>query len=179
MEDEMPNRMGLFHVRPVYNQEDDPKEIQEYNNKIENKITSFMVEKNEIACDLLTKLGLRKEEDEIEKFYKANMQELDSEKWLCTLSGKKFKAPEFVRKHIANKFGEKVEEVKLESVFFNNYIKDEKRPKLPTAAPAPKRPAPPPVAPPPTRPADPAYEEESEPQAKRSVKDRLGVAGVK
>ena len=48
---------------------------------------------------------LRKEEDEIEKYVKANMQELDSEKWLCTLSGKKFKAPEFVRKHIFNKFG--------------------------------------------------------------------------
>ena len=183
MEDEMPNRMGLFHVRPVYNQEDDPKEIQEYINKMESKITSFMVEKKEIAGDLLTKLGLRKEEDEIEKFFKANMQELDSEKWLCTLSGKKFKAPEFVRKHILNKFGEKVEEVKLESVFFNNYIKDEKRPKLPTAAPAPKRPAPTPTAPPPApiRPSDPPphYDETEEPPAKRSVKDRLGVAGVK
>jgi len=178
MEDEMPNRMGLFHVRPANTQEDDPKEIQEYITKIESRLTSFMVEKKEIENDLLTKLGLRKEEDEIEKFAKANMQEVDSEKWLCTLSGKKFKAPEFVRKHIFNKFGEKVEEVKLESAFFNNYIKDENRPKLPTASPAPKRPAPPPAAPPPTRPVGPASED-SEPQAKRSIKDRLGVAGVK
>ena len=80
------------------------------------------------------------------------------------------------------KFGEKVEEVKLESAFFNNYITDENRPKLPTASPAPKRPAPPPAAPPLTRPVGPAYEEDSEPQAKRSqrsIKDRLGVAGVK
>ena len=110
------------------------------------------------------------------------MQELDSEKWLCTLSGKKFKAPEFVRKHIFNKFGEKVEEVKLEAAFFNNYIKDEDRPKLPTAAPAPKRPAPPPSAPPPApaRPSDPQpHYEEEEPPTKRSIKARLGVAGVK
>jgi hypothetical protein len=30
------------------------------------------------------------------------------------MSGKKFKGPEFVRKHIFNKHGEKVEEVKME-----------------------------------------------------------------
>ena len=36
------------------------------------------------------------------------------DKWLCPLSGKKFKGPDFVRKHIANKHGEKIEEVKKE-----------------------------------------------------------------
>lgn len=44
----------------------------------------------------------------------ANTQELGKDKWLCPLSGKKFKGPEFVRKHIFNKHGEKVEEVKKE-----------------------------------------------------------------
>ena len=33
------------------------------------------------------------------------------EKWLCPLSGKKFKAPEFVRKHIFNKFHQEVDKV--------------------------------------------------------------------
>ena len=137
LEDVMPNRCGLMHVRPSEVTEDDPKEVMEYITKIETKIDSFVAEKKEIDSDLLVKLGLRKEEDEIEKFMKANMQEVDSEKWLCTLSGKKFKAPEFVRKHILNKWGEKVDEVKLEAAFFNNYIKDENRPKLPSAAPPP------------------------------------------
>ena len=44
----------------------------------------------------------------------ANTQELAKDKWLCPLSGKKFKAPEFVRKHIYTKQADKVEEVKKE-----------------------------------------------------------------
>jgi len=137
-----------------------------------------MGEKVEIKADLLAKLGLRNESDEIEKFMSASMQELEPDKWLCTLSQKKFKAPEFVRKHILNKFGEKVEEVKLEVEFFNNYIKDDNRPKLPAvpaAAPM-KRPHPE------QRPA-PRYSEPEmrsyEPPAKKSIKDRLGAGGVK
>ena len=51
---------------------------------------------------------------EVEKFVTANTQELAKDKWLCPMSGKKFKGPEFVRKHIFNKHGEKVEEVKME-----------------------------------------------------------------
>ena len=51
---------------------------------------------------------------EVEKFVTANTQELAKDKWLCPISGKKFKGPEFVRKHIFNKHGEKVEEVKQE-----------------------------------------------------------------
>lgn len=50
----------------------------------------------------------------MEKFVTANTQELAKDKWLCPISGKKFKGPEFVRKHIFNKHGEKVEEVKME-----------------------------------------------------------------
>ena len=37
--------------------------------------------------------------------------------------GKKFKGPDFVRKHIFNKHAEKVEEVKKEVRFFNSYLK--------------------------------------------------------
>ncbi|KAJ8321720.1 hypothetical protein KUTeg_000191 [Tegillarca granosa] len=68
---------------------------------------------------------------EVEKFVTANTQELAKDKWLCPLSGKKFKGPEFVRKHIFNKHGEKVDEVRLEVAFFNNYLLDPKRPQLP------------------------------------------------
>ena len=49
---------------------------------------------------------------EIEKFITANTQELAKDKWLCPLSGKKFKGPEFVRKHILTKHVEKLDELK-------------------------------------------------------------------
>lgn len=51
---------------------------------------------------------------EVEKFINTNTQELAKDKWLCPLSGKKFKGPEFVRKHIQSKHAEKIEEVRLE-----------------------------------------------------------------
>ena len=45
---------------------------------------------------------------EVEKFIKVNSEELDKGKWLCQLSGKKFKGPDFIRKHIFTKHAEKV-----------------------------------------------------------------------
>ena len=53
---------------------------------------------------------------EIEKFVQANTQELAKDKWLCPLSGKKFRGPEFVRKHIFNKHIDKVEAVRMEVI---------------------------------------------------------------
>ena len=44
----------------------------------------------------------------------ANTQELAKDKWLCPLSGKKFRGPDFVRKHIFNKHMDKVEAVRME-----------------------------------------------------------------
>ena len=95
-----------------------------------------------------------------------------------------------MRKHIFNKWGEKVEEVKMESAFFNNYIRDENRPKLPTApakSPAVKRPAE--SRPAPSLPVkqfitedrvrQPPQADLDDPPAKRSIKDRLGTGGVK
>jgi hypothetical protein len=58
----------------------------------------------------------------VEKFIQANTQELAKDKWLCPLSGKKFKGPEFVRKHIFNKHAEKVDEVKKEVRVLNKLI---------------------------------------------------------
>lgn len=43
--------------------------------------------------------------------------------------------PDFVRKHIFNKHGEKIEEVKKEVEFFNNYLRDPKRPMVELAQP--------------------------------------------
>lgn len=75
---------------------------------------SLIFQPAELTDEELQLLGAKDTESEVEKFVGANTQELAKDKWLCPLSGKKFKGPEFVRKHIFNKHGEKVEEVKKE-----------------------------------------------------------------
>ena len=50
-----------------------------------------------------------------------NTEEQGPGKFHCPLSGKKFKGPEFVRKHIFNKHAEKVENVKKD-VSLSNYF---------------------------------------------------------
>ena len=51
---------------------------------------------------------------EVERFLEINTEKISDNKYLCPLSGKKFKGPEFVRKHIFNKHMDKVEAVKKE-----------------------------------------------------------------
>merc|ERR1712088_817895 len=101
--------------------------------KLEDRTERFIKEREAADSVEAAKLGLKVEADEVEKFMSASMQELEKDKWLCTLSQKRFKAPEFVRKHILNKFGDQVEEVKMDVEFFNNYIRDDKRPSMPLA----------------------------------------------
>ena len=48
----------------------------------------------------------------MKKFIEVNTQQLAPEKYLCPLSGKKFKGPEFVKKHILAKHADKVEAVR-------------------------------------------------------------------
>ena len=45
-----------------------------------------------------------------------NSQKLAENKYLCPLSGKKFKGPDFVRKHIFNKHLDKIEAVRHEVI---------------------------------------------------------------
>jgi hypothetical protein len=106
-------------------------EIDDYCTNFEKKMGSFLHPRPDLTEEEASKLGMKNEEDEVEKFVQANTQELGKDKWLCPLSGKKFKGPDFVRKHIFNKHGEKVDEVKKEVQFYNNYLKDPKRPQLP------------------------------------------------
>lgn len=68
----------------------------------------------ELSQEEIVQLGMKNADVEVEKFISANTQELGPQKWLCPLSGKKFKGPEFVLKHIQNKHAEKIEEVRLE-----------------------------------------------------------------
>lgn len=131
-EDEMPNRLGIIHARgPVPQNKVTPTEIQDYVRNFETKMSSFLTKSQPIDENELKKFGCKDIDAEVEKFVQANTQELAKDKWLCPLSGKKFKGPDFIRKHIFNKHAEKVDEVKKEVEYFNNYLKDPKRPQLP------------------------------------------------
>ena len=140
-EDEMPNRCGILHARgSLPATKTKSSEIEDYISTFEKKMGGFLVLRADLTDDEATKLGLKNEAEEVEKFISANTQELgkvrnflnifkidpnfvSQDKWLCPLSGKKFKGPDFVRKHILNKHVEKIDEVKKEVNFFNAYLK--------------------------------------------------------
>lgn len=128
----MPNRCGIIHARgPQPQNKVTNADIQDYIKNFETKMKQFLSNAIELSDDELKKLGAKDVEFEVEKFITANTQELAKDKWLCPLSGKKFKGPDFVRKHILSKHNEKIDEVKKEVEYFNNYLKDAKRPQLP------------------------------------------------
>ncbi|KAK3577793.1 hypothetical protein CHS0354_000209 [Potamilus streckersoni] len=157
-EDEMPHRCGIIHARGVPpNSKITQTDLDDWLKNFREKVMPFTDPQDKLEDEESKKLG-KKDMDaypfsiftvlrlylifhhiiclmyansEVEKFVTANIQELAKDKWLCPLSGKKFKGPEFIRKHIFNKHGEKVEEVKKEVAFFNNYLLDRKRPQLP------------------------------------------------
>lgn len=128
----MPNRCGIIHARgPQPQNKISSNDIQDYIKNFETKMSQFLAASAEVPIEELRKLGAKDVDAEVEKFINANSQELAKDKWLCPLSGKKFKGPDYIRKHIMSKHAEKVEEVKKEVEFFNNYLKDSKRPQLP------------------------------------------------
>ncbi|XP_014609079.1 PREDICTED: serrate RNA effector molecule homolog isoform X1 [Polistes canadensis] len=131
-EDEMPNRCGIMHVRgSPPTAKITSTELQEYCRNFETKMSAFLQPAASLSTEEFDKLGAKNADAEVEKFVQANTQELAKDKWLCPLSGKKFKGPDFIRKHIFNKHAEKVNEVMTEAEYFNNYLKDPKRPQLP------------------------------------------------
>ncbi|XP_042210136.1 serrate RNA effector molecule homolog isoform X2 [Homarus americanus] len=131
-EDEMPNRCGIMHARGIPpSSKVTPQEVQDYCRAFENKIGSFLQPLTKLSDDESKKLGLKEAEEEVEKFVQSNTQEVAKDKWQCPLCGKKFKGAEYVHKHILIKHAEKVKEVKKEVDYFNNYLRDPKRPQLP------------------------------------------------
>ncbi|KAG7497185.1 serrate RNA effector molecule-like [Solea senegalensis] len=131
-EDEMPHRCGLVHVRgPLPVAKITATEVSEHQRMCEERLSPLLSPSETLSEEEAARLGKKDPEQEVEKFLTANTQELSKDKWLCPLSGKKFKAPEFVRKHILNKHGDKVSAVRQEVEFFNNFLLDAKRPALP------------------------------------------------
>lgn len=98
---------------------------------IETKLAPWLLPKQKLSKEEMEELSVKDAEKEVERFVESNTKKLSEDKWLCPLSGKKFKGPDFIRKHIFNKHAEKVEEVKKDVEYFNNYLLDNKRPSLP------------------------------------------------
>lgn len=161
-EDEMPHRCGIMHARgepPGPTSKMTQSDVNEWMASIEKKIKPFMEAALKISDKEANQLGQKDPDSEVEKFVQSNTSELSKDKWLCPLSGKKFKGPDFVRKHLFNKHAEKVDEVRKEVKYFNNYLVDPKRPGLPehpSSRPKPPPPAPPAAAPQQTTPQQPA-----------------------
>ncbi|CAF3294780.1 unnamed protein product [Rotaria sp. Silwood2] len=130
-EDSMPNRCGVIHVRGAPLSSITHSELANFMQQFETRLKTYIDFHEKLNVDEALKLGTKNEDNEIEKFINANCQEIGKDKWSCPLSGKKFKGPEFVRKHILNKHQDKIDEVKKEVIYFNNYLYDPKRPQLP------------------------------------------------
>nr|CDP96690.1 Bm3078, isoform a [Brugia malayi] len=138
-EDVMPNRCGMMHVRGAppsssqWGTDDNGRTlvaqkfvtdfIAGFNNRIETALMSE-TSLNELELD---NLGRKDTEKEVESFITANCVELAKDKWLCPLSGKKFKGPEFIRKHLTTKHGEKLDQVRQETVHKHIYLNEDSR----------------------------------------------------
>ncbi|CAJ0600184.1 unnamed protein product [Cylicocyclus nassatus] len=137
-EDAMPNRCGMLHVRGVLptqfgTAEDGTKLVStkfntEFINGFNQRLETSLMQVSYVTPDELEKMGKKDGDKEVEAFIQANTVELSQDKWLCPLSGKKFKGPDFIRKHLTSKHEDKLKEVREEALFYNNYLADPARP---------------------------------------------------
>ncbi|KAM7533978.1 hypothetical protein Aperf_G00000111582 [Anoplocephala perfoliata] len=146
LEDLMPHQCGIFHVRDTIEGRTSGTptvfqyEVNDYISNFNAKIANMLDMPRDLTDAEIEVLGARNPEKAAEEFIEANIQKRTSKKkpckvvWVCPLSDKKFREPIFVRKHILNKHMDKVETAKKDNaIFFNNYLRDPKRPSLPEA----------------------------------------------
>ncbi|KAH9388249.1 hypothetical protein TYRP_009461 [Tyrophagus putrescentiae] len=125
-EDEMPNRIGLIHARGLFSSARvAASEVSEYMREVEGRVAGALGRGARSDARGGEAAGPEGPGRGGGGLYQAKG------KWLCPLSNKKFMGPEFVRKHILNKHMERVEQVREEALYFNNYVLDAKRPQLP------------------------------------------------
>lgn len=130
-EDEMPQRCGIIHVRDVKPDIANKNDVYEFYKPNAEKLEEVVRDDDLCDEDEMETFGKKDEETELANFVKANTQELAKDKWLCPLSGKKFRGPEFIKKHIYNKHAPDVDNVKKEVQYFNAYVNDKRRPCFP------------------------------------------------
>lgn len=130
-EDDMPQRTGIMFIRPLLPQEfdDNPqKTLEEFIEFQKSRIDGYL-DKPTLTEGEQKLLGAKNADEEIENFiYQHTVEKVPGEKYVCKLTKKRFTAPEFVRKHIFNRCTDKLDEVRADVEFFNNYVADPKRP---------------------------------------------------
>ena len=124
----MPSRLSQISVRGPTNSFATIKEVNQHISEFSTTINNFLVHSQPLTHNEMILLGKRNEDTSIENFIQENTKMIETEKYLCPLSGKKFKGPEYVRKHIHNKHNDKIDGVKLEVQYFNRYLSDKSRP---------------------------------------------------
>jgi hypothetical protein len=150
----MPYRCGVLHVRgshlrpmssaemvPVIYGEHirtafDPKnlariEIDEWCRIFEIHTRQFVEARDSLDLEVAKRMGLRDPAQECVEFIATNCHQIEKDVWYCPLSDKRFKGPDYVRKHIETKHPEKLAEVRLDCEYFNRFLLDPKRPYLP------------------------------------------------
>lgn len=131
-EDEMPNRIGIMHARgSPPTSTITIAEINEYIKTFEEKIKPYLETVAPVTEEEKKQLGCMTEDAAVDQFVEENTKCVKAEKFECLLEGKKFKAKDFVTKHLKTKHPIQIEEVKKETAYYNNYISDPKRPQLP------------------------------------------------
>lgn len=130
-EDDMPQKVGIMFARPTPPSTfgDNPQEILKEFIAAQMARTEAFLEKPSLTEMEQKQLGKKNSDEEVENFiYQHTFEKKPGEKYVCKLTKKRFTAPEFVRKHIFNRCGDKLDEVRTEVEFFNNYVADPKRP---------------------------------------------------
>lgn len=129
-EDDMPQKVGIMFARPTPPSTfgENPQELlREFIEAQRIRIDSFL-EKPTLSETEQKQLGKRNSDEEVENFiYQHTFEKKPGEKYVCKLTKKKFTAPEYVRKHIFSRCSDKLDEVRTEVEFFNNYVADTKR----------------------------------------------------
>lgn len=129
-EDDMPQRVGIMFARattPHFYGDSPNAVLKEFIAAHKARIESYL-DKPTLSEKERKLLGHRNAEEEVENFiYEQTQEKRPGEKYICKLTKKKFTSPEYVRKHIIGRCGDKLDEVRVEVAFFNNYIADPRR----------------------------------------------------
>ena len=129
-EDRLPHRLGLLHCRGERSG-GETEEVLQYLVTSRTKLARLFQDKEVLGMAEVAELGAKVEDEEVDKFISANIEASGKEKWVCKLSGKKFRGEEFARKHVLNRFPRRLQEVRQEVHFYNSFLADSERPRLP------------------------------------------------
>lgn len=126
-------RMGMIHVRdsPLTGEEHGKtsagiplipkKAVELFVSNNDERLKATILKYEVVTDDDLKRLGKKDEDQVVEDFIQTNCVELAKDKWLCPLSGKKFKGPEFIRKHLFSKHEQKLDETKAEVLSYLSF----------------------------------------------------------